>query len=106
MWPQVPPASLSPSPPFCPPLPSALLSRSPPTFLLPARPLPLPPVPRMRRKEPSPTCSPTDPMPAGPRTVTVGRPHTRHLARKLGVPDGQNTPGTHTPPPSPSSACA
>ena len=42
---------------------------------------------------PSPTSSPTDPMPAGPRTA--GRPHTRHLARKFGGPDGQNTPGTH-----------
>ena len=30
---------------------------------------------------------------------TAGRTHTRHLARKLGPPDGQNTPGTHDPPP-------
>jgi len=36
---------------------------------------------------PSPTLSPTDPVPAGPRT--------RHLARKLGIPDGQNTLGPH-----------
>ena len=27
--------------------------------------------------------------------------HTRHLARKLGAPDGQNAGGTHTPNPSP-----
>jgi hypothetical protein len=48
---------------------------------------------------PRPTASPTDPKPAGPRTV--GRPYTRHLARKLEAPDGQNTGGTHTrnPPP-------
>ena len=36
---------------------------------------------------------PTDP-------VTVGRPYTRHLARKLRPPDGQNTGGTHTRTPS------
>jgi len=47
---------------------------------------------------PSPTTSPTDPMPAGPRTAD--RPYTRHRARKLESPDGQNT-GTHTRNPSP-----
>jgi hypothetical protein len=41
---------------------------------------------------PSPTPQPADPMPAGP--------YTRHLARKFGAPDGQDTLGTHTPPPS------
>ena len=51
----------------------------------------------LARHAPSPTPSPTDPVPAGPRT--------RHLARKLGIPDGQNTLGPHTPPPSLSSAC-
>ena len=49
---------------------------------------------------PSPTPSPTDPVPAGPRTA--GRPWTRHLARKLGFLDAQNTRGSHTPSPSPS----
>ena len=47
--------------------------------------------------------SPTDPVPAGPRTA--GRPRTRHLARKLGILDAQNTRGSHTPPPSPFFAC-
>jgi len=56
------------------------------------------------RSQPSPIPCPTDPVPAGPRTV--GRPYTRHLARKLGAPDGQHTGGTHTPAPSPYSACA
>ena len=42
-------------------------------------------------------------MPAGPRTA--GRPRTRHLARKLGILDAQNTWGAHTPPPSPLFAC-
>jgi len=32
---------------------------------------------------------------------TAGRTHTRHLARQLGPPDGQNTPGTNAPPPPP-----
>ena len=32
----------------------------------------------------------THPMPAGP--------YTRHLARKFGAPDGQDTLGTHAPP--------
>ena len=35
-------------------------------------------------------------MPAGPRTA--GRLWTRHLARKLGNLDAQNTRGAHTPP--------
>ena len=47
--------------------------------------------------------SPTDPVPAGPRTA--GRPRTRHLARKFGILDAQNTRGSHTPPPSPFFAC-
>ena len=68
---------------------------------LPARPLaPAKCLPARRSTpapEPSPTLSPTDPVPAGPRT--------RHLARKLGILDGQNTPGPHTPPPFPSSGC-
>ena len=38
-------------------------------------------------------------MPAGPGTA--GRPHTRHLARKLGAPDGPKAPGTHARIPSP-----
>ena len=55
------------------------------------------------RVRPSPTPSPTDPVPAGPRTA--GRRRTRHLARKFGNLDAQNTRGSHTPPPSPSFAC-
>ena len=53
---------------------------------------------------PSPTPSPTDPVPAGPRTA--GRPRTRHLARKLGILDGQNTRGSHTAPSPLFFACA
>ena len=85
---------------------------------------------RVRVQLPSPTPSPTDPVPAGPRTAghsrtrhlatsptpsltdpvpagprTAGRSRTRHLARKLGILDAQNTRGSHTPPPSPSFAC-
>ena len=52
---------------------------------------------------PSPTSSPTDPVPAVPRTA--GRPQTRHLARKFGNLDAQNTWGSHTPPSLPSSVC-
>jgi len=51
------------------------------------------------RWEPSPTPFPTDPVPAGPRTA--GRLRIRHLARKLGILDAQNTRGSHTPPPPP-----
>jgi len=52
---------------------------------------------------PSPTPSPTDPVPAGPRTA--GRLRTRHLARKIGNLDAQNTRGSHTAPSPPFSAC-
>ena len=65
----------------------------PPRTFPPSLPLPL----CLSLFPPSPTPQPTDPVPAGPRT--------RHLARKLGILDGQNTLGPHTPPPSPSSAC-
>jgi len=46
-----------------------------------------------RDAAPSPTTSPSDPMPAGPRTA--GRPHTRHLARKLSGPRMGRRPGGH-----------
>jgi hypothetical protein len=65
---------------------------------LPARPLaPAKCLPARRSTpapEPLPTPSPTDPVPAGPRT--------RHLARKLGILDAQNTRGhiQHPLPPS------
>ena len=52
---------------------------------------------------PSPTPSPTDPVPAGPRTA--GRLRTRHLARKVGILDAQNTLGLHTPSCPPFFAC-
>jgi len=58
---------------------------------------------RQDKRTPSPTPSPTDPVPAGPRTA--GRPRTRHLARMFGFLDAQNTRGSHTPPPPPIFAC-
>ena len=82
--------------------------------LAPSRPAPPAPLPHIyiscacdkrdqRGRAPSPTLAPTDPVPAGPRTA--GRLRTRHLARKFGNLDAQNTWGSHTPPSLPFFAC-